>query len=322
MSAGAGRSVAGRIVPAAAARYAGTTVGEARAILGEALCRTGTSAWREDARRLVAHAVGARAARIGLERERRLTADEAERLATCERERMAGRSVGRIVGHRPFHDIVLDVAEGVLEPRDDTGALVELALPLVRTACEERSTARVLDVGVGAGTVILAILSAESRATGVATDINPAALDATRRNAATLGVDGRLTLVLADTFGHAGDGPYDVIASNPPYIRTGDMDGLAPEVRADPVEALDGGPDGLRFYRALAKGVADHLRPGGVLAVEIGAGRGPDVRRIMARHGWREVGATDDLGGHERALAFRPRSVCAQDGVPATPKKR
>lgn len=289
------------------ASYEGMTVAAARTQLAATLREARRADAREDARRLVAHALGVEPGRLAFELDRVLTREEAGRLAAFERERLDGRTVARILGHRPFHDITLAVSDDVLEPRDDTAALVELALPFVRATCERRGVARVLDCGVGAGTVVLAILTAEPRARGVGMDVSVAALALASRNAASLGLDDRFSSRRRDMLTQLGDpedAPYDVIVSNPPYIGTEDIDGLLDEAKADPREALDGGPDGLRFYRALARLAGRYLTPDGVMAFEIGAGQGPDVRAIMDEHRWREVGAMRDLGGHERALAF------------------
>lgn len=120
--------------------------------------------------------------------------------------------------------------------------------------------------------------------------------------------------MLGDTINHSFDAPFDVIVSNPPYIPSADVDALEGNARLDPRAALDGGPDGLRFYRALSLLGRTQLAPNGVLAVEIGAGQGADVRAIIAEGGWCEVGAMADLGGHERALAFSREAADGTDG--------
>lgn len=259
-----------------------------------------------EARLLVAYVLSVEPSRVGLEAAREVSEREAAKLAEVTAERLAGRTVGRIVGCRAFHEIELGVSDHVLEPRDDTGALVDLALPFLRARCDERDTATVWDIGCGAGTVALALLVLEPRAVGLATDVNDHALALTGRNAERLGVRDRLRL--EDRSGLEGGDMerFDLIVSNPPYIRSGEIDGLPREVRRDPRNALDGGADGLLFYRMFAAGGADRLAPNGRLAVEIGAGQGGDVRSIFGEQGWHEAGAMIDLGGHERALAFVP----------------
>ena len=304
-------------VPADARPFGLETVARARARMSDELAAIGVAEAALEAKLLVAHAVAVPPSRLSFERERRLTPTEARVLAAMLRDRRQGRSVGRIVGQRAFHDIVLAVRDNVLEPRDDTGALVDLALLHLRAVCDRGGSARLLDVGTGSGAVALALLAAEPRAVAVGTDINPDAVSAARRNADRLGLADRFAARRLPLLGDPADGPFDLVASNPPYIRSGDIAGLAAEVRHDPATALDGGPDGLDFYRALAARSADVLAPEGWLAVEIGAGQGPDVRGIMASHGWIAAGARDDLGGHSRALAFergRPVRRVAERG--------
>ena len=279
------------------------TVAAARAALAATLERAGKPGAGEEAKRLVAHALNLSPSALTFLRDRVLTDAEVTRLAEIERQRLVGRSVARIVGTKSFHDIALAVHDAVLEPRDDTGALVELALPHLRAACDARGRARVWDIGSGSGTVVLALLAAEPRAFGLATDVSAEAVAATLANARALDLADRLAVERRDMLEGA-DGSFDLIVSNPPYIPAAEVDGLAPEVLVDPRAALDGGADGLDFYRAFAAGVAARLTPGGHLAVEIGAGQGVEVRALMAAQGWRFAGAMDDLGGRERALTF------------------
>ena len=296
-------------------RYRGADVAAARRRLTETLDRAGKAGAAGEARRLVAHALGVEPARLTFEAARVLSDEEARALAAIEAERLRGRTVGRIVGRRAFHDIELAVRDRVLEPRDDTAALVELALPPLRAACDARGSASVWDIGCGSGAVVLALLAAEPRARGLGTDVSPDCVKATAGNARRLGIGpDRLTVRRADALAVAHADGFDLVVSNPPYIPSGEVAGLAPEVLHDPRAALDGGPDGLRFYRSLARDAAARLRPDGRLAVEIGAGQGASVREIMRGHGWRFVGATSDLGGHERALAFTPPDRSRRDG--------
>lgn len=298
--------------------YDGMTVAQARSLLRHELERRGCAEPSEDARRLAAHAVGVSPSRLTLEGSRVLSLGEARRLHDYERQRLKGRTVGRIVGQRPFHDITLGVSDAVLEPRDDTAALVELALPHLHAACERGGSARLLDCGVGAGTVTFALLAAEPRARAVGIDVSAPALALSKTNAERLGLADRFEAreadMLGDTINHSFDVPFDVIVSNPPYIPSADVDALEGDARLDPRAALDGGPDGLRFYRALSRLGRTQLAPDGVLAVEIGAGQGADVRAIMASGGWNEAGAMIDLGGHERALAFSREAADGTDG--------
>ena len=187
----------------------------------------------------------------------------------------------------------------VLDPRADTETIIELAL-------QQRfpAAARLLDLGSGSGALICTLLAERPAATGVAVDLSAAALDVTRHNAEVLGVAGRLQTFQGSWFDPV-VGEFDLIVSNPPYIPSAEIAGLEPDVRNhDPLLALDGGSDGLDCYRAIAGGVAAHLRPEGVVLVEIGAGQADDVVGIFTHAGFRLAGKRADLGGHVRALAF------------------
>lgn len=277
------------------------TVSVARMTAERILAREGVSDPAADARALLAYAIGCDRSRVAIEGARELSERESGRLQAALRQRLDGRTVGRIVGERAFHDIVLATADDVLEPRDDTGALVELVLRQVR----DRSALRVWDIGVGAGTVVLSLLHALPGATALGTDVNPNALWLTERNARAMGVEDRLTLRAMD--GLSAVDQFDLIVSNPPYIRSGEIGGLAPEARVDPRAALDGGADGLMFYRLIAGNARARLRKGGFVAVEIGHDQEEDVTAIFRAHGWTRVDCERDLGGHVRALAFAAR---------------
>lgn len=218
--------------------------------------------------------------------------------------RAAGEPVHRILGAREFYGLRFALSPDTLEPRPDTEALVELALPFARNVCDARGACRILDLGTGTGAIALALLSAEPRASAVATDIASGALATAKANAEALGLAGRIAFVRSDWFA-AVEGTFDLIVSNPPYIPSAEIGTLSREVRGfDPLRALDGGADGLDPYRIIAGGSATHLAPDGAVMVEIGAGQGADIAGIFARHGFRHADTRRDLGGHERALAF------------------
>ena len=278
------------------------TVGEARSAVERLLAAASVSDPAADARALLAHAISCERSRLAIEAQRYLADRERERLRYALRQRLGGRTVGRIAGERAFHDIVLATADDVLEPRDDTGALVDLALRLVVSG----EAPRIWDIGVGAGTVVLALLHALPTATALATDVNPSALRLTERNAHRLGVEERLTLRATDGMIGVGE-RFDLIVSNPPYIRSAEIDGLAPEARVDPRAALDGGSDGLAFYRMIAGNVEPRLNSDGAVAVEIGHDQFTDVEAIFASSGWTLIDRERDLSSHVRALAFTLR---------------
>jgi release factor glutamine methyltransferase len=227
----------------------------------------------------------------------------------CERElvdyrgfverRLAGESVAYILGRKEFWSLDLAVGPAVLVPRPDTETLVEQALELLRAL--PAGPRRVADLGTGSGAIALALKHERPDDEVVAVDISAPALTAARANAERLGLDVRFEL--GDlTAPLAGMDRFDLVVSNPPYIPTADLDGLAAEVRREPRLALDGGVDGLAVVRRLAADVTQVLLPGGALAVEIGAGQAEAASEILRRHGYAGVGSRRDLGGIERVV--------------------
>ncbi len=228
-----------------------------------------------------------------------LTPDKLQYFETLLARRLAHEPVSRILGWREFYGRRFVVTPDVLDPRPDSEAAIELAL-----AFRMEEPRQILDIGSGSGALIVTLLAAWPRARGFAVDLSAPALAVTRRNAEALGVGGRLSCRLGSVFADAA-GPFDLVISNPPYIPTADLAGLAPDVRDhDPQMALDGGEDGLAVYRAIAGGVRTRLAPGGLLVVEIGQGQGPVVRDLLRAAGLDFLASRQDLAGIERALAF------------------
>lgn len=230
-------------------------------------------------------------------------AGASERISAHVARRIAGEPVHRILGRRNFHGLDLALNADTLEPRDDTEALVGLAVDMFRDWPD--GPARILDLGTGTGAIALALLADWPKARAVGVDIAAGALEAARANAKNAGLDERFGAAISDWFSTV-DGRFDLIVSNPPYIPAGEIAGLAREVRDhDPQRALDGGEDGLDAYRIIAAGAAAHLGEGGVVAVEFGLGQGDAVAGIFAAQGFAFAGSARDLGGLDRAIAFR-----------------
>jgi release factor glutamine methyltransferase len=186
--------------------------------------------------------------------------------------------VARIIGHKEFWSLPLRITPAVLVPRPETETVVEAALAVV----ERGAAARIADIGVGSGAILLALLSELPNAMAVGTDRDAGALQIARHNAEDLGLAGRAAFVACD-FGAALAGACDLVVSNPPYIATREIATLAPEVRDfDPRGALDGGSDGLTAYRAIAADAPRLLAPGGWLVVEVGIGQAEAVTALFA----------------------------------------
>ena len=252
-----------------------------------------------DARLLLEAATGLDHAGLIGEGGRHLTAAEGEAYDSLLARRGAHEPVSKILGRREFYGRTFAVTPDVLDPRPDTETLVSLALEQPLPA-----GGRLLDLGSGSGAIICTLLAEWPGVEGTAVDLSPAALDVTAENAGRLGVAGRLTLKQGRWFEPV-SGLFDLIVSNPPYIPTGEIAGLQPDVRNhDPHLALDGGQDGLADYRAIAGEAGGYLAPSGRIILEIGAGQAPDVIQIFQNAGFRHGGGRQDLGGHLRALLF------------------
>jgi release factor glutamine methyltransferase len=258
-----------------------------------------------DARILVGAALGLDLTGIIKAATRPVTAAEAERLEDFAGRRLKGEPVARILGSREFWGLPLQLSAATLVPRPDTETVVALALQMLR-AGPGADRPRIADLGTGSGAILLALLSELPDAMGVGTDISAAALRTASANARNLGLDRRAAFVACD-YASALSGAFDLIVSNPPYIRSAEINDLASEVRDhDPLGALDGGSDGLDAYRALIPQAVRLLAPGGGLALEVGHDQGADVEQLMAAAGLTLRGPPrTDLAGIPRAVAGR-----------------
>jgi len=264
-----------------------------------------------DARRLLCAALGLSAADLVRRPERQLTAEDADRLGGYIERRRRREPVSRIVGARDFYGRSFAISPATLDPRPESETLIDAALELVRGERRERAALRLLDVGTGSGCLLLTLLCELPRATGVGTDIDEAALDVARANASRLGVADRATWLIADALdGVAGD--FDMLIANPPYVRTGEIAGLEPEVREhDPIAALDGGVDGLHVYRRLAAGIRSVV-PNGWVVLEVGHDQADAVAALLAS----SAGGADrgdvrfylDVTSRRRCVAMRTQS--------------
>jgi release factor glutamine methyltransferase len=278
------------------------TVAQARRAAADRLRERGFDTPDLDARLLVGHALGLDHAALIAQSARRLTAAETAALEASVARRLAREPVARILGTREFWSLALRITPDVLVPRPETETVVEAVLAVV----ERDRPLLFADLGVGSGAILLALLSELPMAFGIGTDRDPAALGVARDNAQRLALADRAGFVACD-FGAALAGGCDVVVSNPPYIPTSDIAALAADVRDhDPRAALDGGPDGLAAYRAIAADAARLLAPGGWLAVEIGVGQGDAVSGLLAARGLAVAGAPrPDLAGRPRVVMAR-----------------
>jgi release factor glutamine methyltransferase len=216
--------------------------------------------------------------------------------------RLSGEPVAYILGHKEFWSIDLQVDARVLIPRPDTETLVEQGLELLKSLGPEKPVCRVGDIGTGSGAVAIALKKERPDDEVFAVDRSADALAVAQANAARL--DLAVTFVEGDLVAPLA-GQFDLIVSNPPYIPSEEIDGLAAEVRSEPRAALDGGPDGLALVRRLVDGARGVLRPEGYLAMEIGAGQAEAAMAILKNACYLGVGSRRDLGGIERVVFGR-----------------
>jgi len=256
-----------------------------------------------DARILMCEALGLDLTALISAARRTLSADEAERLSAFAARRASGEPVARIVGHKEFWGLTLQLSAATLVPRPDTETVVDAALKALREIGLADHPLRIADLGTGSGAILLALLSELRESTGIGTDINLDALTTARLNAKSTGLAARATFVACD-YAAALAGGLHLVVSNPPYIRSTDIATLERDVRDhDPHLALDGGNDGLDAYRSIVPQAAERLAPSGFLIVEAGRGQSLQISQLMADHGLsRPRRAQADLAGVPRAV--------------------
>ena len=286
--------------------FAAQTIETARRALAARFRSQAVESADLDARLLTGQALGLDLTGLITLAQRQLTPDESTRLEEFARRRLAGEPVARILGVREFWGLPLALSSATLVPRPDTETVVELALELLRSGGDHNRPLRIADLGTGSGAILLALLSELPTATGFGTDISEAALQTAAANAISAGLAPRATFIACD-YAAGLSGAFDLIVSNPPYIRSADIPDLAREVRAyDPLAALDGGADGLDAYRALIPQAAGLLAPGAALVVEAGEGQSGLINSLMTMAGLTPTGAPKaDLAGISRAVAGR-----------------
>lgn len=283
----------------------GSTVGD----LTKQLARAGIEGAGGDVRRLVAGALGVSGADLLRAPERVLTDAELKLLQTYVDRRQLREPVSRILGVRDFYGRSFAVSSATLDPRPDSETVIATALEIAREEDWMSQPLRILDVGTGSGCLLLTLLCELPQATGLGTDISEAALTTAAHNARRLGLEQRVAWHPADGV-ESVTGPFHMLVANPPYVRTADLDGLEPEVRDfDPIEALDGGPDGLAIYRRLARRMADVVAAPGWVVLEVGHDQADVVAALIESEGPGMGGAririSRDVAGKRRCVAAR-----------------
>lgn len=274
------------------------TIADAVNRLAAAFEAAGLDSPRLDARLLVAHALSLDPAQVFMRGDEVLTDPQSVALDAVKARRLAREPVGRILGYREFYGKEYFLGPATLEPRPDSETLVDAALKQRKP----KQVANILDLGTGSGCLLLAILDEWPEAAGLGIDRAPDAIAIARINAERLGLASRALFQPGDWCGGL-SGRFNLIVSNPPYIRTGDLARLEPEVlHFDPRLALDGGDDGLATYRAFLPQLMDHLAPDGVVLLEVGFDQAEAVAALCAGHGLKKTAFHSDIAGIARVV--------------------
>lgn len=260
----------------------------------ERLAATGVPDARLDAEWLLSGVVGMPRLTMLLAQEEALSAPDAARYETLLARRAEGEPLQYVLGEADFMGHTFHVDARVLIPRCDTETLCEAAISRLSGG------GRMLDIGTGSGALAIAVKLAARAAKVTGSDISRDALWVAEANGRRLGAD--VTWKQSDLFASLSGERFDVIVSNPPYIPSGEFGALQREVRREPRQALDGGADGLAFYRRIAAGLPAHLMPGGSLLLETGDGQAQAVS-AMLKKSFESIKIIRDLKGLERVVA-------------------
>lgn len=276
------------------------TIGEWLRHAKDALAESGCPDPQIDSRWIAEDTLGLSRSEMHFETERSLSPEEHERLEALLQRRVQGEPVQYLLHSACFMGLNFYVDSRVLIPRQDTETLVEAVIVALR----QLEKPRMLDLCAGSGAIGLSVRTLVPGADVTLADCSRDALEVVRENARRLGVD--VEIRHGDLFRAVWHQKFDLIASNPPYIPTGDLPLLQREVQREPQLALDGGGDGLEFYRRIAADAPEHLNPGGSIYLEVGAGQADAVRALLTgRMECAEAGAINDLNGIPRVVWAR-----------------
>lgn len=252
-----------------------------------------------DARLLVQGVLGITNEEFLLNYSRIISDSESKTLIEAVQRRMRREPVSRILGTRAFWKFDFKISRETLDPRPDSETLIEAVLRHV----DKRDPLTILDLGTGTGCLLLSLLQELPLATGLGVDISAGAVQIARQNTADLGLSKRADFTISDWSNLAINKPFEMVISNPPYIRDGDIAELEPEVRQyDPYCALAGGGDGLDCYRSIVKILENIIVPHGKLFLEIGYDQAESVKGILAGKGLHVLEVSQDLAGRDRCI--------------------
>lgn len=238
---------------------------------------------------------------IHLNLNKELTKEQELKFLSLAQERLDGRPIAYIVESREFMGLDFFVKEGVLIPRPDTETLVEEIIEI----CKNRDNVSILDIGTGSGAITVSLAKYIDKSELMSFDISEIALEVGKRNAITNGVEDKIKYIHSDLFAAISDCDikFDIIVSNPPYIKKQDIETLHTQVKDyEPYNALEGGEDGLDFYREITKQGKKYLNECGILAYEVGHNQAEDVIGIMKSSGYKKIYTKKDIQGIDRVV--------------------
>ncbi len=281
-------------------KNSGEQIGNVWRNLAKRLEKSQITSAKLDARILVAHALGLDHLQLIVEEKRPVGQDDLEKIEFLALRRLKNEPVARILGFKEFYGLEFLLNEATLVPRPETELLVDLGIKFLA----KNPAAKILELGVGSGCIIISLLKNVKEAKAFGVDISAKALEAAIGNAKVHGIDKRIKLICGSWFEPlARDKKFDLIISNPPYIDTKTISTLAPDVREyDPMDALDGGKSGLAAYEQIIGGAKARLMQRGILLLEIGFDQSKTVFALCQRAGFVDVKLHLDLAGQPRVI--------------------
>lgn len=256
-----------------------------------------------DARFLLEEVCGTNLQTLLVFPEKKVTEEEVNQYRAFIQRRKDREPTAMILGEWDFMGLTFRLNKSTLIPEQDTEVLVETTLEELKRRGLGEAPLRILDLCTGSGCILLSLLHELRNAGGLATDLSEEALEAARENAVRLGLQERAAFRQGDLWEPVGDERFDLIVSNPPYVPTEVIPTLEPEVRCgEPYAALDGGEDGLVFYRRIMREAAGHLKPSGIIIVESGFDEAPQIAALMQEQKLRGIRTVKDYGGLDRVV--------------------
>ena len=256
-----------------------------------------------DARFLLEEVCGTNLQTLLVFPEKKVSEEEVNQYRTFIQRRKDREPTAMILGEWDFMGLTFRLNKSTLIPEQDTEVLVETALEELKRRGLGEAPLRILDLCTGSGCILLSLLHELRNAGGLGTDLSEEALEAARENAVRLGLQERAAFRQGDLWEPVGDERFDLIVSNPPYVPTEVIPTLEPEVRCgEPYAALDGGEDGLVFYRRIMREAAGHLKPSGIIIVESGFDEAPQIAALMQDQKLRGIRTVKDYGGLDRVV--------------------